>query len=104
MRKSGSGLRGAYEGLAKRCMLKAEKSGCRAPPKHGRAKMHAISAVVVVGAFFLFFVVSRSVLSAFSKMPGHNGRTEEPRQLREGSWLIGLDFLLILLILVWRVL
>jgi hypothetical protein len=66
--------------------------------------MNAIQSAAFLGAFLLLFVVSTSALSFYSKMAGDNGRTEETRRSREGSWLIILNFLLILLILVWRVL
>jgi NADH:ubiquinone oxidoreductase subunit 6 (subunit J) len=66
--------------------------------------MNTIEATAILGAIMLVFVVSLSALSAYSKMPEQNGRTEETRRSWEGSWLILLAFLLILLILVWRVL
>ena len=66
--------------------------------------MKTIEATVFLGASALSFVVFVSVLSSYSKMPAQNGRTEETRHPWEGGWLILLDFLLILLILIWRVL
>lgn len=66
--------------------------------------MNTIKAAPFFGALVVFFVVSTSALSAYSKVLGRNGASEETRRSREGSWLIMLDFLLILLILVWRVL
>jgi hypothetical protein len=66
--------------------------------------MNIIQSVAFLGGCLLFFVVSTSALSAYSKMLEHNRRAEETRRSWEGSWLIVLDFSLILLILVWRVL
>jgi hypothetical protein len=60
--------------------------------------------MVILGVPILFLVASLSALSAYSKMLGRNGTAEETRRSWEGSWLIPLDFLLVLLILVWRVL
>jgi hypothetical protein len=66
--------------------------------------MNTIEATAILGALILVLVVSLSALSAYSKVPGQNGMTEEARRSWEGSYLILLNFLLILLILVWRVL
>ena len=64
--------------------------------------MDTLKAIAFLGTLLLFFVVSLSVLSAFSKMLAQNAKTEEARRSCEGSWLIVLVFLSTLVILVWR--
>jgi hypothetical protein len=64
--------------------------------------MKTVEAVAFLGGLMLFFVVFLSALSAYSKASACNPKTIEVRRLREGSWLICLDFMLILAILAWR--
>ena len=64
--------------------------------------MDTLEAIAFLGTLLLFFVVSLSGLSAFSKTPGQNAKTEEARRSCEGSRLIVLVFLSTLVILVWR--
>ncbi len=64
--------------------------------------METLKAMAFLSTLLLFFVVSLSVLSAFSKMLAQNPKTEEARRSWEGSRLILLIFLLMLGILVWR--
>ena len=65
--------------------------------------MDALEAIAFLGTLLLFCVVYLSGLSAFSKTPVQNAKTEEARRLYEGNWLIVLVFLSTLVILVWRV-
>ena len=65
--------------------------------------MDTLEAIAFLGTLLLFCVAYLSGLSAFSKTPVQNARTEEARRLWEGSWLIVLVFLSTLAILVWRV-
>lgn len=65
--------------------------------------MNNIEAIAILGAPIFFFVACLSALSASSRMLTQNAAKEEERRSCEGSWLIWLNFLLILAILVWRV-
>jgi cadmium resistance protein CadD (predicted permease) len=64
--------------------------------------METLKTMAFLSTLLLFFVVSLSVLSAFSKRLAQNPKTEEARRSWEGSRLILLVFLLMLGILVWR--
>jgi NADH:ubiquinone oxidoreductase subunit 6 (subunit J) len=64
--------------------------------------MNIAETMAFLGALMLFFVVSLSVLPAFSKMMARNAKTEEARRSWEGGCLIWLVFLLMLAIVVWR--
>lgn len=66
--------------------------------------MNIIEAIAFLGVLMLFFVICLSALANSSKVPAQNPATGEKRQAMQGSWLILLDFLLILAILVWRAL
>lgn len=64
--------------------------------------MDTLKAIAFLGTLLLFFVVSLSVLSAFSKMLAQNAKTEEAPRSWEGGYLTLLVFLSTLAILVWR--
>jgi uncharacterized membrane protein (DUF485 family) len=66
--------------------------------------MDAIEPLLFLAALMLFFVVSLTVLSAFSRMLAQKAQTEEVRRSWEGGCLVLLACLLMLLILIWRAL
>jgi hypothetical protein len=65
--------------------------------------MHLIEITAFMAALLLFFVISLSLLSAFSKVLAKQGMALEARRAWEGRLLIGLVFLSTLVILGWRV-
>ena len=67
------------------------------------SQMSIIEAMALPSALLLFLVVLLSALSASSKSLAQNASPKERGRLREEGWLIWLDFLFILIILVWRV-
>jgi NADH:ubiquinone oxidoreductase subunit 6 (subunit J) len=65
--------------------------------------MDILEILVFLGALMLFFVVSLSILSAFSKVLAQNAAvSEKTRRSREGGCLMFLTFVSMLAILVWR--
>ena len=65
--------------------------------------MGIIKATAVPGALVLFFGLCLSALSARSKFLARNGASDGVRRSWESKWLILLNFVLLLLILIWRV-
>ena len=66
--------------------------------------MDILEIMVFLGALMLFFVVSLSILSVFSKTLAQNAAiSEKTRRSREGGCLMFLAFVSMLAILVWRV-
>ncbi len=64
--------------------------------------MDTIEPLLFLAALMLFFVVSLTALSAFSRMLAQRAKTEEVRRSWEGGCLVLLACLLMLLILIWR--
>ena len=64
--------------------------------------MGIIRTTEVPGALVLFFGLCLSALSAHSKFLARNGASDGARRSWESKWLILLNFVLMLLILIWR--
>jgi hypothetical protein len=64
--------------------------------------MQPLETMAFMGAMLLFFVVSLSALSAFSRMLAKMGQSAQARRSREGGCLLWLAFVWTLVLLVWR--
>ena len=64
--------------------------------------MDMIKATAVLGALILIFVLGLFALSASSKPMEEKGLPRETDRQWHAGWLIWFNFLLILLLLIWR--